>query len=101
MTTEIILEKKKAISHKNIMPKKYAVVFLNDNLTPMDFVVTVLMEIFKHTESKAKETMLEIHNKGKSVVAIYSYEIAEQKAIDTTNLARANGWPLRVKVEEA
>lgn len=101
MTTEIILEKKKVVSEKLILPKKYAVIFLNDDLTPMEFVVAVLMKIFKHSESKAKELMMEIHTKGKSVVAIYSYEIAEQKAIDTTDLARVNGWPLKVKVEEA
>ena len=101
MSTEIILEKKKLSSEKIMAPKKYAVIFLNDNHTPMEFVVAVLMKVFKHSEAKSKELMMQIHTEGKSTVAIYSYEIAEQKSIDTIDLARANGWPLKVRVEEA
>ena len=81
-------------------PKLWKVVFLNDNSTPMEFVTEVLANIFKHNEEKAREITLEIHNTGSAVVGIYSYEVAEQKGLETTQLARSNGFPLKVNIEE-
>ena len=69
------------------------------NLVISDFVVELLVNIFKHNENKARDLTLEIHNTGSAVAGIYSYEVAEQKGIDATNLARANGFPLIIKVE--
>ena len=80
-------------------PKKYKVVFLNDDHTPMEFVTDVLVEIFRHTLGSAHQVMLQIHNTGASVVGVYPYEIAEQKSLETTQLARAEGFPLQVKME--
>lgn len=81
-------------------PKLWKVVFLNDNSTPIEFVTEVLANIFKHNEEKAREITLEIHNTGSAVVGIYSYEVAEQKGLETTQLARSNGFPLKVNIEE-
>lgn len=80
-------------------PSKYKVMVLNDDYTPMDFVVAMFMEIFKHNESAAINLTVKIHNEGSAVAGIYTYEVAEQKGIDATNLARECGHPLQIKVE--
>lgn len=87
---------------KNIIeePGFYKVIFLNDDVTPMEFVIDVLQNIFKHDPESAKTITLTIHNEGSSVVGIYSYEIAEQKGVETTVLARNSGFPLQVKIEK-
>ena len=81
-------------------PKLWKVVLLNDDKTPMEFVVEVLTTIFKHNEDRSKELTLEIHNTGSAVVGVYSFEVAEQKGLETTHIARANGFPLQVNIEE-
>ena len=81
-------------------PKRWKVVLLNDDTTPMDFVIGVLTEIFKHTQETAKEITLEIHSTGSGIAGVYSFEIAEVKAVESTQLARSNGFPLQIKMEE-
>lgn len=81
-------------------PKKYKVLFLNDNHTPIEFVIELLMVIFKHTADTAKEITMKVHNEGSAVVGIYSYEIAEQKGTEATQVARASGFPLQIKVDQ-
>jgi ATP-dependent Clp protease adaptor protein ClpS len=83
-----------------IMPSRYKVVLVNDNTTPVDFVIALLMHVFKHTEGRAREITLEVHNNGAGVAGIFPYEIAEQKGVESTLLARQNGWPLVIRVEE-
>jgi len=90
-------EKTKSIIEE---PGFYKVIFLNDDVTPMEFVIDVLQNIFKHDHESAKTITLTIHNEGSSVVGIYSYEIAEQKGVETTVLARNSGFPLQVKIEK-
>lgn len=80
-------------------PIKYKVVFVNDEQTPMEFVIEVLIEIYKHSPSVAENLTLTIHSEGSGIAGVYNYEIAEQKSIETVNLARANGFPLTIKVE--
>jgi len=80
-------------------PKRYKVLFLNDDKTPIDFVIDVLMTIFKHTEETAKELTLKVHNEGSAVVGTFTYEIAEQKGVETTQLARQAGFPLQIKID--
>ena len=82
-------------------PKKYQVIFVNDDFTPMEFVIEVLMSIFHHSQQGAEKVMLDVHEKGKGTAGIFFYEIAEQKAIETTHLARSNGHPLNVEIETA
>jgi ATP-dependent Clp protease adaptor protein ClpS len=81
-------------------PSKYKVILLNDDVTPMDFVVAILRGIFKHSEASAIEVTMKIHNEGSGVAGIYTYEIAEQKALDATLVARNNSYPLTIKVDE-
>ena len=96
--TEIVLEEKVDLEIKQ--PKRYKVVFLNDDTTPMEFVINVLIDIFKHTEDTAKDITMQIHEEGSGVVGVYTYEIAEQKAVETTTLARNHGFQLQIRVEE-
>lgn len=80
-------------------PTKFKVIIHNDDITPMEFVMDILMGIFKHSSEISMELTLKIHNEQSAVVGIYTYEIAEQKAIDATLLARNNGYPLIIKLE--
>lgn len=81
-------------------PKLWKVVFLNDDKTPMDFVIELLTAIFKHSETVAKDITLEIHNTGSGIAGVYNYEIAEHKAVEATTLSRASGFPLKIQIEE-
>lgn len=80
-------------------PKKFKVIILNDDHTPMEFVVDVLVNIFNHNTADSEKIMITIHTEGSAVAGIYPYEIAEQKGIETTHLARQAGYPLNVKIE--
>ena len=81
-------------------PGFYKVIFINDEVTPMEFVIEVLQKIFKHDLEAAQTIMMTVHTEGSAIAGVYSYEIAEQKGIETTVLARNNGFPLQVKVEK-
>ena len=81
-------------------PKKWKVIFLNDDYTPMDFVIQVLQQIFKHSQETATSITMQIHNEGSGIAGIYTFDIAEVKAVESTTLARTNGFPLQVKMEE-
>jgi len=81
-------------------PKMWKVVFLNDDHTPMELVIELLTEVFRHNEASARDLTMEIHNEGSAVAGIYAYEIAEQRGIEATSIARANGSPLRIQVEQ-
>lgn len=80
-------------------PRMFKVIFINDEITTMEFIVEVLKNVFEYEEEPAGELTLKIHQEGAAVVAVYPYEIAEQKGIETTVLARNNGFPLQVKLE--
>lgn len=82
-------------------PKRYKAVMYNDDFTPMDFVVEVLMTIFKKSEEEAFQIMMTVHNSGKAVVGVYSYDIAKSKVEESVAIAREEGYPFKVKVEEA
>jgi ATP-dependent Clp protease adaptor protein ClpS len=81
-------------------PSKYKVVFLNDDKTPMEWVIGLLVQIFKHTDQTARDLTLTIHNEGSAVVGIYTYEIAEQKAVEATNISREQGFPLQIRLDK-
>jgi ATP-dependent Clp protease adaptor protein ClpS len=82
-------------------PSLYSVIFLNDNVTTMEFVIMVLMGLFDYTEEQGFTLAQQIHEEGAGVVAIYPYELAEQKALEVTLMARNNQFPLIVKIEPA
>ena len=81
-------------------PERYKVLFLNDDHTPMDVVVSLLVEVFRHSEKTAQELTMKIHSDGQAVVGVYSFEIAEQKSIEATKLSRENGFPLQIAIEK-
>jgi ATP-dependent Clp protease adaptor protein ClpS len=80
-------------------PPLYKVLFINDDVTPIDFVVNCLMSIFMHTIDAAQDLTRKVHTDGFAIVAILPYEIAEQKGIETTVLSRNNNFPLQIKIE--
>ena len=80
-------------------PRRYKVIFLNDDKTPIEFVIELLMTVFRHTDETAKDITLKVHNEGSAVVGIYSFEIAEQKGVEATHLARQAGFPLQIKID--
>ena len=82
------------------MPKKYKVVLLNDDFTPMDFVIAILTEVFHKGSQEAYDIMLHIHNQGKGIAGIYPKDIAEQKAREVHALARNEQHPLKAIVEK-
>ena len=81
-------------------PKKCNVIFLNDDVTPMEFVTELLIGLFGHTHATAEETMIDIHNNGKGVAGVYDPEIAEQKSYEATQVSRSQGYPLTVDIEQ-
>jgi ATP-dependent Clp protease adaptor protein ClpS len=81
-------------------PKKYKVILFNDNYTPMDFVVALLVEIFKKTVDEATQITMKVHNEGKGIAGIYYYEIAEQKVAEATIVSQSNNFPLKLGIEE-
>jgi ATP-dependent Clp protease adaptor protein ClpS len=96
--TDIVLDEK--IRKETKEPPKYKVIFLNDDATPMEWVIEVLKTIFKHSQSSSEQITMTIHTEGAGIVGTYSYEIAEQKMTETINASRNHGFPLNVKVEE-
>lgn len=97
-STDIQLDEKIKVTVQE--PKRWKVIILNDDSTPMDFVISVLVEIFKHNPDSAKDIMLQVHETGSGIAGVYSFEIAEVKAVEATNQARTNGFPLQIKLEE-
>jgi len=81
------------------IPKLYKVILLNDDFTPMQFVVEVLLDIFNKTQSEAEALTLEVHQKGSGIAGIFTREVAEQKVDDTIAVAAHNGHPLKAVAE--
>lgn len=96
--TDIIIDEKIKIEVKE--PNTYKVIFLNDDYTPMDFVVSLMVEIFKHSEQTAHQITMKIHEEGSGVVGQYYYEVAEQKALEAASIVKQHGFPLQIRIEE-
>ena len=80
-------------------PRRYKVTIYNDDFTTMEFVVTILVQVFLKSEAEAEALMLKVHHSDKAVVGIYSYDVAVSKARKATSMAREAGFPLRLTVE--
>jgi ATP-dependent Clp protease adaptor protein ClpS len=80
-------------------PKRYKVVFYNDDYTPMELVVLILMDVFNKGADEAKSIMLKVHKQGKGIAGVYSKEIAETKTSTTKMYAREAGYPLQAEAE--
>ena len=96
-------EKVKLTTKENIKlkePGKYKVIMYNDDFTPMEFVVNILMDVFHKDQLEAMEIMMRIHKGTKEVVGEYAYDIARTKADICVRRAREEGYPFLVKIEE-
>ena len=80
-------------------PPMFRVVYLNDNKTTYEFVVETLVDYFGYNQETAHVITTDIHDAGSACVAVLPYEIAEQKGVEVTLLARANNYPLQIRVE--
>lgn len=81
-------------------PKMYKVLLINDDITTMDFVIHVLMEIFHHNFENANKIMLEVHCKGSGICGIYTQEIALSKQKQVQQAATLANFPLQTRIEE-
>ena len=80
-------------------PRKFKVIYHNDDWTPMEFVTWSLMEFFNRTEVDAQSLTLQVHKLGSAIAGIYDFQIAEQKIYDVLTAAKENEFPLQVTVE--
>ena len=81
-------------------PSMYKVIMLNDDYTPMEFVVYVLQRFFSMSSDQATAIMLNVHQRGVGVCGVYSYEVAEAKATQVMDYARQNEHPLQLQIEK-
>ena len=102
MSTEFVndVQLDEVVKKELDQPLRYKVVLLNDDQTPVEWVIKVLTDIFKHTNETAEKITLTIHTEGSGIAGIYTYEIAEQKTIEATTESRNHGFPLQIKLEE-
>jgi ATP-dependent Clp protease adaptor protein ClpS len=82
-------------------PPLYRVVLINDDFTPMEFVVDILESVFGMERTRATQVMLEVHTKGKGICGVYSFEIAETKVAQVMSIAKQQQHPLLCTMEEA
>ena len=82
-------------------PKMYVVLLLNDDYTPMEFVVLVLRRFFGKSEEEANTIMLDVHKKGSGTAGVFSLEVAEMKVMQVNQFAQLNQYPLKSSLEEA
>ena len=81
-------------------PSMFRVILLNDDFTPMDFVVLILTKFFKRSTEEATKIMLAVHNKGQGTAGVYTHEIAETKVYLVNDFARKNKHPLKCVMEQ-
>lgn len=84
---------------KTKVPRMYKVILLNDDFTPMEFVVDILQRYFKKNQAEATSIMLRVHHDGRAVCGVYPLEIAETKVAAVTSEARKEGFPLQCLCE--
>ena len=99
MSTDISTEEKVSIKVRE--PKRWKVIIINDDYTPIDFVIAMLIEIFKHSMDSATIVTMQVHETGSGIAGLYDFEIAEIKAVEATKFARESGFPLQIKIEES
>tara|TARA_Y100000385_G_C12878500_1_gene544760 strand:+ start:93 stop:392 length:300 start_codon:yes stop_codon:yes gene_type:complete len=98
MDTEVVIKDTEKLDISK--PKKYSVILYNDDSTPMDFVVELLVSVFNHSEPGAQDITTKVHEDGKGVAGVYYYEIAEQKVAESISVSRVAGYPLALDLEE-
>ncbi|WP_418185803.1 ATP-dependent Clp protease adaptor ClpS [Aliarcobacter vitoriensis] len=98
MSNEIEIELSDEIELQE--PKKYNVFLLNDDYSTMDFVIDVLIKVFRKNLNEAESIMLSVHNNGKGLCGVYTYEIASTKVAQVKTMGRDKGFPLKAVMEE-
>jgi len=83
------------------LPPMYRVVLLNDDYTPMEFVIEILKIFFDMNHDRATQVMLHVHTKGKGVCGVFTFEIAETKVVQVNEFSRQNEHPLKCTMEKA
>ena len=102
MAESEVATKERVIVKPNIQPPSlFKVIYINDSVTTMEFVIESLASVFNHSEEVAVKLTNTVHEDGAAVVAILPYELAEQKGMEVTLLARNNGFPLAIRLEPA
>lgn len=91
---------KKETDYKPKEPSMYNVIMHNDDVTTMEFVVEILVSLFRKTPQDAERIMLRIHHEGRAIVGTYHKDIAESKAAKAMRIARSKGFPLTLTTEE-
>ena len=99
MATGTDVKEKTKVSQKVKPPSRFKVLYLNDNVTTQQFVMDTLMGVFGHSEDTAHKIMLQVHEEGAGIAAVLPYEIAEQKGVEVSIMARQQGFPLQIKLE--
>jgi ATP-dependent Clp protease adaptor protein ClpS len=80
-------------------PRRFKVLLHNDDYTTMEFVIRVLVEVFRKSETEATQIMLHVHTKGSGVCGVYTYDLAQTKVHQVTQLSRRNEMPLKCTME--
>lgn len=96
-STDLVVKTKNSVDIKE--PPMYRVIYINDNVTTVEFVVGSLVQYFRYEEQRAIDLTHDIHQEGAATVAVLPYEIAEQKGMEVTLDARSQGYPLQIKLE--
>lgn len=99
METGIVTREKSKVKVKK--PKHYKVIMHNDDFTTMEFVVNILMTIFKKDINTSNKIMMDVHKLGKGIVGIYPYDIATTKVAMALEMAKEEGFPFNITIEEA
>ena len=99
MSTKAVTKTKPQPNFDLKEPLMYKVIYINDNVTTMEFVIESLVTIFDHSPESAEAITVKIHEDGSGTAAVLPYEMAEQKGVEVTQLARNNGFPLQIKLE--
>ena len=99
METNIVTKQKNKVKIKK--PKNYKVVMYNDDYTTMEFVINILVSVFNKKLMEAEKIMLDVHERGKGVAGIYSHDIAITKVYTAMSMAKEQGFPFKLTVEEA
>lgn len=98
---DIVTERRTKEQTKTKKPALYKCILLNDDYTPMEFVVEILKQIFHKAHAEATRIMLHVHQNGMGVAGVYPYEIAETKVRTVEELARESQYPLKCVMEKA
>lgn len=99
MSQQIDVKPRTRTKPKTQRPKLWKVILLNDDYTPREFVVVVLMAVFRMTESEAYRVMMTAHQKGACVIAVFTQDVADTKAKEATEMGKQKGYPLYFTTE--